>query len=68
MPHHLLFAGFAAAVVTIVTWVCIARGRLLHWEDHVTRAEYTKRFWFSVVSRAIAGVFAVWVIAACFGV
>lgn len=63
---HLLVAGFSAAMVVIVTWICIARGRLLSWEDHVTRAEYPMRFWFSVVSRAIAGTVLAWMIAAYF--
>lgn len=66
MPHHLLFAGLFAAITVAVTWICVARGRLLQLESHVTRAEYPKRFWFSVVSRAVAGAIGVWVIAAYF--
>jgi len=63
VPPDVLFAGFAAALAVVLTWICIARGRLLFLEDHVTRAEYPWRFWYAVVSRAIAGVVIVVIIA-----
>lgn len=62
MPPYLLVAGLFTAIVMSLTWICIARGRLFALEDHVTRTEYPKQFWFAVVSRAIAGAIAVWLI------